>query len=81
MKVYVKDNMFKKIPNPNISNIKHYCEVPFKYHLRGSAIDDCYEDEDGFLFVSNPEYGSQVNFCPVCGYEAKKKIVNEWGGV
>lgn len=52
----------------------HYCELTQKYHLRGGAIEDCVEDETGRLFVANGEYGSQVNFCPVCGYEAKVKI-------
>lgn len=52
----------------------HYCEMDEKSHLHGPAIDCCFEDIDGFLFVSNGEYGSQVNFCPFCGYEAKVKI-------
>ena len=38
------------------------------------AINYCCEHEDGTLHVSNDEYESQVNFCPVCGYEAKVKI-------
>lgn len=55
----------------------HYCEVPCKSHGYGAAIDECIEDLDGRLFVSNGEYGSQVNFCPVCGYKAKKTIEEE----
>jgi hypothetical protein len=55
-------------------NNKHYCVIPCKCHLHGQAIDECYEDQDGCLFASNGEYGSQVNFCPMCGYEAKVKI-------
>jgi len=51
----------------------HFCEIPVKQHASGAAIDDCFEDVDGYLFVSNGEYGSQVNYCPMCGYEAKKK--------
>lgn len=66
----------KKEPNFDNGDYKrfHYCEIPFKYHSRGSAIDDCVEDLDGCLFVGNGEYGSQVNYCPMCGYEAKNKI-------
>lgn len=52
----------------------HHCEIPCKRHLYGAAIDECIQDLDGLLFVSNGEYGSQVNFCPMCGYEAKVKI-------
>ena len=39
----------------------------------GSAVDDCVERDDGSLWVSNGEYGSRVNFCPFCGFEAKVK--------
>ncbi len=63
---------------PNYSEEKgnfHECEIPYKKHLFGAAITTCMEDMDGFLFVDNGEYGSQVNFCPMCGYEAKNKIV------
>lgn len=49
----------------------HYCELPHSFHLYGPAVEDCFEDEDGRLFVDNGEYGSQVNYCPVCGYKAK----------
>lgn len=66
----------KKKPNCDHTNYKnfHFCEVNSPYHLRGEAIVDCYQDIDGCLFVCNGEYGSQVNFCPMCGYEAKSKI-------
>ncbi len=66
----------KKNPNATHENYKefHYCEVPSIYHGYGPAINDCFEDQDGFLFVSNGEYGSQVNICPICGYKAKKMI-------
>jgi hypothetical protein len=61
------------IPDENFKDY-HYCEVHCRQHLRGAAIDYCFLDIDGCLFVQNGEYGSQVNFCPVCGYEAKMKI-------
>ena len=55
---------------------KHRCEAPneSKFYIYGDAIYICYEDEIGELIVSNGEYGSQVNYCPYCGYKAKKKI-------
>ena len=67
---------FRKEPNCTPENFKdlHYCELICKSHCYGAAIDECYQDQDGYLFVSNGEYGSQVNFCPVCGYEAIKKV-------
>ncbi len=42
----------------------------------GSAIEDCKEDECGRLWAGNSEYGTQVNYCPFCGYRAKVQI--EW---
>lgn len=53
---------------------KHQCLITYKSHMYGAAIDECFEDDEGYLFVSNGEYGSQVNFCPMCGYKAKKGI-------
>ena len=56
----------------------HKCLIPWpeddKRGLWGGAINFCYESEDGTLWADNDEYGSQVNFCPMCGYEAKVKI-------
>ena len=55
---------------------RHNCEAPreAKDYIYGQAITQCVELEDGTLTVDNDEYGSQVNFCPYCGYEAKVKI-------
>ncbi len=74
-RIRVMDENIKK-PNVSIENYKkfHYCEIFSKHHLYGPAIDECFEDIDGYLFVCNGEYGSQVNFCPICGYKAKKFI-------
>lgn len=52
----------------------HYCQHTGEDFEWGAAVTYCYEGADGRLFVSNEEYGSQVNFCPMCGYEAKEKI-------
>jgi hypothetical protein len=55
---------------------KHLCKAPYEAErsLWGKAITKCEEDENNKLFVDNEEYGSQVNFCPYCGYQAKVKI-------
>ena len=50
---------------------KHFCELDSESDLYGSAVDECWEDEDGKLWVHNGEYASVVNYCPVCGYAAK----------
>lgn len=52
----------------------HACDIDTPQHLFGNAINTCIEDLDGYLFVGNGEYGSQVNYCPMCGYKAKKSI-------
>ena len=53
----------------------HKCEHKAPSDGYGVAVSECWEEEDGTLWVSNEEYTSQVNFCPTCGYEAKVKIV------
>lgn len=42
---------------------------------KGPAVLEIYE-EDGELWVAadDPYYSSRVNYCPVCGYEAEKKV-------
>ncbi len=42
------------------------------YGSCGPAITLCYE-YDGYFFVTNGEYESQVNFCPWCGMKATKQ--------
>ena len=62
--------------NTNIQN-KHHCVMPKQspYLKAGNAIDYCLEyDDEMILCAGNDEYESQVNFCPICGYEAKVKI-------
>ena len=60
----------------DIGGQKQRCEAPneSKDYIYGCAIWVCYEDELDELVVENGEYGSQVNYCPYCGYEAKNKI-------
>jgi hypothetical protein len=57
-------------------NNLHYCEIDSPYHCYGPALADCHEDLDGCLYIGNGEYGSQVNFCPKCGFKANKPIDN-----
>jgi hypothetical protein len=54
----------------------HTCDLSAPHDGYGPAVEYCYEDSDGKLWVGNGEYGSQVNFCPVCGFAAKKKEEN-----
>ena len=64
-----------------ISNMeRHYCKASRKAkdYIYGVAIYQCTELEDGTLMVDNDEYGSQVDYCPYCGYEAKVKIQKEY---
>ena len=55
----------------------HLCHFS-KYDLErgwyGIAINRCEENDKGELWVDNTEYGNRVNFCPFCGYEAKRKF-------
>lgn len=51
----------------------HECEGKLPVRGYGAAIDYCREDPDGTLWVGNGEYGSQVNFCPYCGYNGERK--------
>ena len=62
--------------------VGHSCDYPFDRLAPGvppegtgawgygAAIDGCWEDEGGLLWVANSEYASPVNFCPICGYAA-----------
>ena len=53
---------------------RHDCTLDAPYDVYGPAITDCTEDSQGMFFAGNGEYGSQVNFCPVCGVKAPKQI-------
>lgn len=56
---------------------RHRCRQP-RFAKKGGgfgeAIEECYEDELGQLYVSNDEYGSFVNYCPFCGKQAMRAI-------
>lgn len=54
----------------------HFCQMPEESMTTnwGPAISVCKSGTHGVLYAGNGEYGSQVNFCPICGYEAMKKI-------
>ena len=54
------------------------CADRQKYFTQcGIAIDLCYEDEAGQLWVENGEYGNRVNYCPFCGYKAPQQMSPE----
>lgn len=50
----------------------HNCEMEGGWSLRGHAFGDCLEDTEGRFWISNGEYSSEVNFCPVCGERSKR---------
>lgn len=52
----------------------HHCKLNSPYEAYGVAIEDVYEDDEGRFWAGNGEYGSQVNYCPVCGTKAPKQI-------
>jgi hypothetical protein len=63
--------------DPHFPENAHVCDLEnADYMLFGCALTTCAEDDEGKLWADNGEYGSQVNFCPVCGYEAKVKVEN-----
>jgi len=47
----------------------------------GGAVEECFENENGQLWVSNGEYCSQVNYCPYCGFKAPRQVDKEKCGV
>lgn len=55
---------------------------PYKYYLRystpentyGGAVDTTMEEQDGTMWVTNGEYTSQVNYCPITGKKAIKQV-------
>lgn len=57
---------------------QHWCVTPARpKELRdgyGEAVDYVHEDDNGFLWVGNGEYGSVVNYCPICGFKAKQQV-------
>lgn len=52
----------------------HKCQGALPESGYGSALDICFEDVAGKLWAANDEYGSQVNYCPYCGYKAKIQL-------
>lgn len=67
-----------KPPKPELEPVldhpAHQCDLNSPFDGHGPAVDSCDEYNDGTFWVGNGEYGSQVNFCPVCGAEAPVKI-------
>jgi hypothetical protein len=57
-----------------MAELLHKCNWVLPRAGYGSAIENCEERENGELWVDNNEYASQVNYCPYCGYKAKKQV-------
>ena len=55
----------------NMTEKLHECEGHLPQGGYGEAIDACNEKPDGTLWAGNTEYGSQVAFCPYCGFKAR----------
>ena len=53
---------------------QHNCTLDSPSDVYGIAMDICYEKDDGTYWISNGEYASQVNYCPVCGAKAPKQV-------
>lgn len=68
--------------------ITHYCKpttIDTEIWQAGDAIDVCFGDGDGNLWVftrsdgepvGNGEYGNRVNFCPFCGIKSRAALKN-----
>lgn len=52
---------------------RHKCDGDTEHGAYGPAVDHCFEEENGELWISNEEYASRVNYCPYCGYESRNK--------
>lgn len=52
----------------------YYIEFYTKNDAYGSAINTCWEEQNGEMWVSNGEYSSQINFCPITGRKATIQI-------
>ena len=56
---------------------RHYCNLDaYPCIGYGQAIELCEERGDRTLWVSNSEYGTQVNFCPACGFKAAVQVID-----
>lgn len=40
----------------------------------GACFNKVFAKEDGSMWITNDEYTSRVNYCPMCGKSAKKKM-------
>lgn len=69
--VNVRNVCFPLMQAPKTS---HKCELNSPEDGYGSAVDLCTEHPDGTLWAGNGEYGSQVNYCPKCGFKAKTQV-------
>jgi hypothetical protein len=55
--------------------LTHDCDLlRYPSQAHGAAVESCFEDKDGKLWVDNVEYATQVNFCPACGYKARVPV-------
>ncbi len=64
----------------------HHCQENLPSDIYGPAINECIQDDTGYMCVTNDEYMTYVRFCPFCGQKAentnfealKKRLVAEY---
>lgn len=61
-------------PDPESGNVFIGEDPENEIWYNGWAISSCQESENDTLWVGNGEYCNRVNFCPMCGYKAKKQM-------
>lgn len=56
---------------------KHECEEFLPSRGYGDGITSCSSNEKGELWADNGEYGTQVRYCPFCGFKAETMPLRE----
>lgn len=58
---------------------QHFCSLWSAEKGDTGAVDDCVENDAGEFWAGTGEYGSQVNYCPVCGAKAPVQVpADKW---
>ena len=50
----------------------HLCEGKDEGNIYSPSTTYCYETAEGYLWAGGHNYESGVNYCPFCGFKAKK---------
>lgn len=57
-----------------MSAYTYYLSFSSPTDCHGSAVDVVMEEQDGTMWVTNLEYATQVNYCPITGRKARTQI-------